>query len=590
MATITQENVKFNGTLDDAIVLRDVNNVRTLVLTDKLSAADLSRLEAFVDKYGSNPLAAPTAGRSVVSFPANPVAGTSTGLNTSAATAGRAIIRTTSGVSRGTSSFLETRAGSRGRQTINFNVLNEDNETSAVVGSAPRAGRQRVALNLNGILYANNPGFPNTTALFQAEVTFDGGAPILLAIQGEDAQTYTALFAYIETAIGAAGSLDVYTTDGRTYIEFVSATTGTSSSVEIVDNNLFSTLTGYSTIEPPVAGTATTLANFTLLVSINGAAPQTLSISNSSFGSPTDLASAINDVITGAEAFPTQNGRAVTIQSTTEGNTSSVRVTGGTVFDRVPGMYAAFPLKGTSKIARTYNAVIIVNGVSYSVNFPGVGATTYGDVIDAINADLGGAATASIVDSQLVITSATTGVNSTVRILDAGGLFGSLQAYEGISYVDGTAARTYTATVSVDGTPVQISIPGSAAATFGALITEINADLGSVATAALSGGDIVITSATTGTSSSVAVVRDDLFRFVSGFAGIERVDGITDLVTAMNQQRVGSGSLYDLYEVVQVGDKPALPPVPAVLPKTDAFTYFGGTPPAWRYLEDDTEV
>jgi hypothetical protein len=68
---------------------------------------------------------------------------------------------------------------------------------------------------------------------------------------------------------------------------------------------------------------------------------------------------------------------------------------------------------------------------------------------------------------------------------------------------------TYTATVSIDaaGTPhsQSVSILGSTAQTFGDLITQLNTDLGGFAIAALVGGDIVITSATTGVNSTVTV-------------------------------------------------------------------------------------
>lgn len=75
---------------------------------------------------------------------------------------------------------------------------------------------------------------------------------------------------------------------------------------------------------------------------------------------------------------------------------------------------------------------------------------------------------------------------------------------------------TYTASVAVDGTPVAVSVAGNAAQTFTALVAELNTDLGANATAALVGGDIVITSATTGETSTVVVTDTDLFSSVKG--------------------------------------------------------------------------
>lgn len=82
-------------------------------------------------------------------------------------------------------------------------------------------------------------------------------------------------------------------------------------------------------------------------------------------------------------------------------------------------------------------------------------------------------------------------------------------------------ATTYTASIDVDapGSPVAVSVVGSAAQTFTTLIAELNTDLGGAATAALVDGQIVITSATTGVSSAVVVTDgtpNPLFRSVKG--------------------------------------------------------------------------
>lgn len=79
-------------------------------------------------------------------------------------------------------------------------------------------------------------------------------------------------------------------------------------------------------------------------------------------------------------------------------------------------------------------------------------------------------------------------------------------------------ATVYTASIDVDapGSPVAVSVVGSAAQTFTTLIAEINTDLGGAATAALVGGTIVITSATTGVASAVVVTDTNLFSSVKG--------------------------------------------------------------------------
>ena len=67
------------------------------------------------------------------------------------------------------------------------------------------------------------------------------------------------------------------------------------------------------------------------------------------------------------------------------------------------------------------------------------------------------------------------------------------------------ALTTYTANITIDGTTYPISTLGSAAATYTELIAVINASI-SGATAALVGGNIKVTSYTTGTFSTVLIV------------------------------------------------------------------------------------
>jgi hypothetical protein len=102
---------------------------------------------------------------------------------------------------------------------------------------------------------------------------------------------------------------------------------------------------------------------------------------------------------------------------------------------------------------------------------------------------------------------------------------GSQAVSFGGSITDGTAAtglaaQVYTATVRVDGVNKAISISGSVATTYNALITEINNDLGLSATAVLADGNIKITSETVGSASKVLITDTDLFASVEGFVSL----------------------------------------------------------------------
>lgn len=74
---------------------------------------------------------------------------------------------------------------------------------------------------------------------------------------------------------------------------------------------------------------------------------------------------------------------------------------------------------------------------------------------------------------------------------------------------------TYTATITIDGgAPIPISVLGSTVPTFSALLTALNTQLGVSASAAIVGGNLRITSASTGNLSSVSIVNsgaDPLF-------------------------------------------------------------------------------
>jgi len=81
-------------------------------------------------------------------------------------------------------------------------------------------------------------------------------------------------------------------------------------------------------------------------------------------------------------------------------------------------------------------------------------------------------------------------------------------------------ATAYTAVIVVDGVAKPVVVSGSAAQTIGNLLVQINAKLGGTAIASLTGGNIVITSATVGSNSSVLVIDTNLFTSVIGYRSL----------------------------------------------------------------------
>lgn len=84
-------------------------------------------------------------------------------------------------------------------------------------------------------------------------------------------------------------------------------------------------------------------------------------------------------------------------------------------------------------------------------------------------------------------------------------------------------ATTYTCVVNVDSITIPISIVGSSAQTFATLLTQLNADLETAATASLVNGHIRITSSTLGYNSTVEIIDtlpNPLFNSITQFSGI----------------------------------------------------------------------
>jgi len=81
----------------------------------------------------------------------------------------------------------------------------------------------------------------------------------------------------------------------------------------------------------------------------------------------------------------------------------------------------------------------------------------------------------------------------------------------------GNVATVYTAVIVVDGVSKNISITGSNAQTASAFVAQLNAGLAGSALAAITGGDLVITSASTGNNSSILIIDHNLFSSVTGY-------------------------------------------------------------------------
>ena len=102
----------------------------------------------------------------------------------------------------------------------------------------------------------------------------------------------------------------------------------------------------------------------------------------------------------------------------------------------------------------------------------------------------------------------------------------------GVDAIDATGlandATEYTATATVDGIAIPITIVGSAAQTYNDLLTELNTIFGVGAYASIEGGNLRIASDISGDASTVLIEDTDLFSSLSDFVSITAaVDGET---------------------------------------------------------------
>jgi hypothetical protein len=587
---VTEENVKFDGTLDNAAVLEVNGDVRTLVLWDDLSAADQAVLEEVVDAYGGTlPVAGFTvASQDIVVSPA-PVDGLSlTGLEALVAiNSGSATIDIGGDKVAGDPSGLSTSAGTAGYQVVNYQPGIVGGDSLGIVD--PTAGSQTVDFG-GTIVGANATGLANDATVYTATVTIDGGAAQPVAVTGSAAQTFTTLLAELNTDVTGAEFAIV----GGDLV-LTSDTEGTSSTVLITDGTLFTALTGFVDINTAVAGTGVT--SYTASVSIDGVA-YPIVVDPLTVSTFTDLLGVINTAI-GVNGTASISGGDLRITSASVGLDSKVRITVGTLFPATANYSSLFPPKDGGGAPRNYTAIVEVDGsILLPVSFDGdVPGATFTAVLSELNTDLDGYATASLSGGNLVITSDNvTGTGSSIRIYDSGFFFSSLADYAGISYVDGRDASSYTLSVKLtDDAGVETvetaTVIGTDCETYDDLVAALTAEFtADIAVSAVGGLGLLLESEQTpGEGVAIEVVGGTLLKGLPGSVSVSRPRvSVDSIITVLNERRAPNGSSYlTNLPVKYVGLKPAVPPY---TPHTVDFIYYDSVDEAWKYLDDDTLV
>ena len=298
----------------------------------------------------------------------------------------------------------------------------------------------------------------------------------------------------------------------------------------------------------------------------------------------------VNPIVSDGSGVLTVKFNGSIVGTSPTGLSAIAAATAGIATINVGGAQTLTSSTGLANKVRAYSAQFVVDGsITKSVKVVGSATQTYTTLLAALNAALIGAAVATLVGGNIVVTSATVGSTSSVSVYDTG-LIAGLTGHAGVVAVAGVAPTTYSSNLVIDGVPLLVSVVGAAAQTFTSLVAALNTALGSTAVATLVGSTITITSASTGVTSSVDVVKGGTL--MSSVAGFDRFNlptpGSHDLVALMKARKVGGATLYDTFHIVVVPATPRKPAVPAVIPKLPQYMYFDGT--KWRFLADDTLV
>lgn len=176
------------------------------------------------------------------------------------------------------------------------------------------------------------------------------------------------------------------------------------------------------------------------------------------------------------------------------------------------GTYRAYAT-GIPSDSTVYTMAATIDGVRKNISLVGSAIQTYGQLFDAVTAQLGGLGKC---DSQgnggFRITSNSTGGGSSV-VIDYGTLLPALQG-TGLS-----STVTYTATVTINGTAKAISVLGSAGNSFAKLAAAITSQLGGLGKAIpqLEAPGLRIVNSS-GTTNNVVITDGNLFAKITGNA------------------------------------------------------------------------
>jgi hypothetical protein len=538
---VTAVNTKFNGTLDNAVVLKDTGTVKSVVLWDNLSVADQAVLiDAVNANGGAAPLAAVTSGRQTLNFGGHALGANATGLDaTASSTAGTATINLGGHASVTTDpSGLGITGNTSGSQTVNFALgttttsptgfavpthgTQDAHFSPAIVGSGSASGLAADIAATKGIAtvaFIKSPAItPTTVAGIAGTFSFTvnvrgGGAIVYTTATILITDTMATIAAALTTAIGGVATVAA---TGNAFVVTDAGTAGIASTVVVTLPAGFGTdlvhainIAQSSTNTNVSVGGITGVSTYTTTVTVDGTHALAISVAGS-----TGVGDTVANLLTSINAK--MAGLVATIGVITPG-------TGylGT------GTYTNVALTGGTGTGAKATIVVAAGGVStVTITDGGVGYTGPTDSLTTANTNLGGSgsgfavlvattstyAVATLVSGDILFTSTSTGPASSV-LLVTGTLLPSLTSFSviqaAVQGVGSTAAVT--ATITVDGTPHAFSVSQSTMLTMSSLVTALQTAIGATSVAVVSMHSSPINTLSAGTPTGGSVYTNGVY-------------------------------------------------------------------------------
>lgn len=463
-----------------------------------------------------------------------------------------------------------------------------------------RAGYQVALLGPQTFSAASPTGLANDATVYTMTVTTDVG-PEAVSIVGSAAQTLGALITELNTDLAPSGVAALLIPEG---IKFSSLTLGPTSSVSVVDTGLLANLSLFQGLQPAVPGEDLYLRwnNMSVRERTDVAAVATAFDpsqtewvhANDGFrvtgagvvpGSATLLAAGPYDLNVNVDG-----AGAVNVTFTMPAGKTFQQLVDDYLHPAVVAQVGAGVRVFLSQASATELDILVETPTPGTGGSVAVTAGTSNDLIAALDATSWAAAVVGGtvgVDGTSALVFPVTGAG--FQVVDVGGAITGASA-TGLT----NDATVYTASITVDGTAYPIAVTGSTAQTYTTLLSEINTDLGAAATASLVGGNVRVTSATTGTSSSVSIADTNLFSTLTDYVAIlPAVAGSNLNGTADNWAELLSGirGLTGEFVFNAIGTKAFIEKGPKPVAKGEAlltFVYWDGT--NWVYFLNDATL